>query len=526
MASRVLTLERRQRRAIDGRWRAIRVMTTIRRRAVLPCLVLAAITLGAAPSIAAQRAMLVGINDYSETAPGGDAAGAAYDLRGCHNDVRRFEALLKERFGFADGDILKLFDGQATCAGVIDAFRRHLVDGVGPGDTVVFYFSGHGTYVADLDGDESDFRDEVLATHDINGLKPESWLTDDVIRLLLRQVRARHALVIYDCCHSGTGTRAAAEQEGAQPLPEGFRWKFLPMDFSAAPATSGAQTVLGTMGAGDDDPNHIFLAACSPAQKALEASDPGTGEPCGAFTSTLCEMVRQLGPGTTFEALRERIRPEVDNYAASASGGWHRQTPLFEGRHLGAPLDAYLAGRTPVVPVEAPAAGVRLEGVPVMGGTSAAAGEIVPGWRPQGSITLLLRTDKARYGQGEPIRLFATADQTCHLRVYRYGADNRVALIYPPHGQAPRPIPAGEEVELRDGDRGLGHGPAPGNEILKAFACSRPFTPEECQQFEDLIFRQFAPIDVQELRVRGLAPDTESAREDRGEAMLIYNVGL
>ncbi|MFE3939215.1 caspase family protein, partial [Streptomyces goshikiensis] len=85
-------------------------------------------------------ALLVGINAYGD--------GGRADLRGCLNDVARARATLERR---AAGrlEALSLLDGAATVAAVEEAIRSHL-GRAGPGDTALFWFSGHGTeYAAD-----------------------------------------------------------------------------------------------------------------------------------------------------------------------------------------------------------------------------------------------------------------------------------------------------------------------------------------------------------------------------------------
>ena len=45
-------------------------------------------------------------------------------------------------------------------------FRRWLVSGARPGDSLFFSFSGHGGQVRDVDGDEADGLDETILPED------------------------------------------------------------------------------------------------------------------------------------------------------------------------------------------------------------------------------------------------------------------------------------------------------------------------------------------------------------------------
>jgi len=93
---------------------------------------------------------------------------------------------------------------------------RWLVTGAKKGDVIVFYYSGHGSQVADVSGEEIDRRDETICPHDY---ATAGMIKDDDLRTAFAGVAAGVNLdVILDSCHSGTGTRemaalAAAPQE-------------------------------------------------------------------------------------------------------------------------------------------------------------------------------------------------------------------------------------------------------------------------------------------------------------------------
>ena len=101
-----------------------------------------------------RRALCIGINDYP---------GTGSDLSGCVNDARDWASELYSR-GF---EVDSLIDAQATRAAMTSAIHT-LISSAQRGDTVVFTYSGHGTWVVDQDGDEVDGRDEALCPHDIS----------------------------------------------------------------------------------------------------------------------------------------------------------------------------------------------------------------------------------------------------------------------------------------------------------------------------------------------------------------------
>jgi hypothetical protein len=146
----------------------------------------------------AKRALCVGINDY---------AGNINDLNGCVNDANDWEAELKKR-GY---EVAKLLDAQATRAGLVKAIGDLIQSGK-DGDSLVFTYSGHGSWLPDNNGDEGDGRDEMLCPQD---LASEQYLLDDDLNDIFSQkVAGARLFFISDSCHSGSVSKVA-------PLPAG-----------------------------------------------------------------------------------------------------------------------------------------------------------------------------------------------------------------------------------------------------------------------------------------------------------------
>ncbi len=76
------------------------------------------------------------------------------------------------------------------------------------GDVLVFQFSGHGTRVPDIDGDEGpdgDGNDQAFVPVDF---EDGAFLIDDDVRAIFDLLPAGVNLAVFaDCCHSGTITR-------------------------------------------------------------------------------------------------------------------------------------------------------------------------------------------------------------------------------------------------------------------------------------------------------------------------------
>lgn len=75
--------------------------------------------------------------------------------------------------------------------------------GIKPGDSLLFYFSGHGMRQRGFHGDEIDGFDETICPVDFetNGMILDNYINQTLVRPLIQGV-ALHA--IFDSCHSGT----------------------------------------------------------------------------------------------------------------------------------------------------------------------------------------------------------------------------------------------------------------------------------------------------------------------------------
>ncbi len=70
---------------------------------------------------------------------------------------------------------------------------------------LIFHYSGHGSQVADVSGDEIDKKDETICPHDF---AEAGMIKDDDFRSMLRDLPEGVNLDVFlDSCHSGTGTR-------------------------------------------------------------------------------------------------------------------------------------------------------------------------------------------------------------------------------------------------------------------------------------------------------------------------------
>jgi Caspase domain/Domain of unknown function (DUF4384) len=162
----------------------------------------------------AKRALLVGTDVYKNFPKN--------PTHGAEEDVRETKNLLIEKYGFQEKDIKLLLREEATANNIREAYQTWLIQSTRPGDRVFFLYSGHGTTVDDLDGDEAkttpgDTKDEALAPYDA-GDSSKSLILDDELCSYINQLSGRMAVLVFDSCFSGTVSRGSgrANPDGLQ----------------------------------------------------------------------------------------------------------------------------------------------------------------------------------------------------------------------------------------------------------------------------------------------------------------------
>ncbi|MFJ3876184.1 caspase family protein [Streptomyces sp. NPDC090077] len=224
-------------------------------------------------------ALLVGINEYR--------AETRADLRGCLNDVAAAGAALE---AVAPGRVRArvLTDGAATAAAVQEGIVGHLGQ-AGPGDTALFWFSGHGTeYPAQTPEElliEPTGRCQALVCAD-------GPLPDKRLGVLLDGAAAGGARVVavLDSCFSGGSSRDDWPSRMLLPLPS---WR--PEPSAGTRDTSGPARMTA----------HVLLAASRSNQPAFERPLEGPDGPVvhGVFSYALTRALRAAAPGTTLRQL-------------------------------------------------------------------------------------------------------------------------------------------------------------------------------------------------------------------------------
>jgi hypothetical protein len=143
-------------------------------------------------------AVLIGIN-YT---------GTSSALNGCINDANHLKTFLIEKAGYLPENIMMLADDninvKPTKQNIINSFATLVSKATNEQFTELWFsYSGHGSYVTDLNGDENDRRDEVLCPLDYS---TAGMIDDDFIytNLVAKLPSTATLFALSDSCHSGT----------------------------------------------------------------------------------------------------------------------------------------------------------------------------------------------------------------------------------------------------------------------------------------------------------------------------------
>ncbi len=177
---------------------------------VLPISLLAQVDESGATAAPSHLALLIGINEYQDP--------SIPDLAGSLTDIEAMSSVLTGRFGFSAGNIAILTDREATREGILDGFEW-LIAMAGPDTAVVVHFSGHGSAVKDMNGDEADGWDDTLVPHDSGRGRVENRdITDDELRVFLTRLsrKTEKITLILDAAFGGaTATRGFGQVKAA-----------------------------------------------------------------------------------------------------------------------------------------------------------------------------------------------------------------------------------------------------------------------------------------------------------------------
>ncbi|ABA58350.1 Peptidase C14, caspase catalytic subunit p20 [Nitrosococcus oceani ATCC 19707] len=219
---------------------------------------------GHRPSTGRKLALCVGIDQYPRS-----------PLSGCVADARLWERTLSN-LGFTTS---RLLDQEAT-AETIRTQLRTLVQNSSPGNVLVFQFAGHGTWIEDISGDEGDGDtpdgDECLCAVDCESGE-DGLIIDDQLRVILNDLPSGVAMTcFFDCCHSGTATRALLRPFRTGARGGETRPRYLAPSAAMKQAFKNLKNRAARQGAmGTNTMREVLFSACRSGELAYESNGQG-----------------------------------------------------------------------------------------------------------------------------------------------------------------------------------------------------------------------------------------------------------
>jgi hypothetical protein len=259
------------------------------------------------------RALCVGINDYP---------GTNMDLAGCVNDARDWQAVLEARGYRVD----PVHDGEATRARIVEALTS-IIGSATEGDSVVFAFAGHGSWLPDGSRDEADARDEMMCPFDV--MKEQYLLDDDLNKILATRRAGVRLYVIADCCHSGSVVRHAPSPDGPQ-----IKARFLP-PYAFARGDRRLERAIDRATRAPartkDAYPALLFSGCRDSEFSYDTSFDR--RPNGAFTRIAVDVLQDAGiatPRAFHDAVRKRLPSQSFPQTPQLFGSKEAQLgPLF-----------------------------------------------------------------------------------------------------------------------------------------------------------------------------------------------------
>ncbi|KDP40906.1 hypothetical protein JCGZ_24905 [Jatropha curcas] len=259
-----------------------------------------------------KRALLIGVT-YKQW---------KYRLKGTVNDVKRIRNMLIDQFAFQKENILVLTEEEidkelSPTKKNIQSSLKWLVENCRDGDSLVFYFSGHGLRQPDFDKDERDGFDETICPVDFleEGMILDNDINSVIVQPLPKGVTL-HAIV--DACHSGTildlvHVYDKVKRKWMDNSPPNGSWKH----------TNGGLA--------------ISISACEDDQMAADTTAFNGKEMNGALTYILVEIVKKH-PGPTYGDLIDMIHETIDKVNNSGCGLSKVVRTMFNSKLLQKPL--------------------------------------------------------------------------------------------------------------------------------------------------------------------------------------------
>ena len=232
-------------------------------------------------------ALIIGIDQYKSS--------QIWNLSSCVDDAFKMRHWLMNDLHVPRDHICILLDSKATKGAIEDAFMSHLVNNpsIQKGDSIIIYFSGHGSSVIAPDGwqNSNPLHVEMLCPYD-HGTRYRGGrvvgLTDWSVHAMISElsdVKGDNVTLILDCCFSPARSRfGACPRMNTRWTPSGN--KLTSDDLYAGLWRGALGRKLSSEGHGFHQrgvSSHVTLLACGQGERAVEDKEGGR------FTMALLE---------------------------------------------------------------------------------------------------------------------------------------------------------------------------------------------------------------------------------------------
>ena len=390
------------------------------------------------------RALLIGVGRYAQFEE--KLNGVSLDI----GMMREFVYLM----GFKRHEVKVLEHEHASTAKVYDAVENWLINGAGPDDRVLFYFSGHGSQVPDENNDEDDQFDEVLLLYDTvlaekSGRQTLSGvLLDDDLNHMLARMKSRNILIILDACHSGSATkRMQLSSRSFQTGQAKVKYFYYSPSLEAA-GGSGSFDLMKPQAIPGDESHYVAISACRDDEKTVATAQGSiftlglrqTIRSAAAAGASITPEELQLG---TANFIREQIRSDVAAFHPQIAGDM-------------------LLRKRPLALVSA-------------GGGNGFVRQKLESLVHKSNDAVWIKLNKACFEPGEAMELSVWLPEPGFLNIMHIAADDRATVLFPnqyhPHnavGRGKITLPTGRmDFEM------VAEGPS-GSNLITAFLTRSP----------------------------------------------------
>ena len=246
---------------------------------------------------------------------GNNYTGTDNELKGCIADANRMKDMLTP-WGFNCTVMTDLAPGnlKVTRANILNMFNIFL-NSLDTNDTLLIYYSGHGSLTKDTSGDEGDFgKDSLIIPVDYN---TSGAIKDDIIRTELLRATKGKVFCFFDSCNSGSVCDLRYNIFSSiyrtiinlNPIFDPNTWA---KTFTFAENTTYPET----------NTDILSLSGSRDSQYSYEIQD-SSGNYGGAMTFALITILRKETPSILLSELFSKINVKL------ASWGITNQNPQF-----------------------------------------------------------------------------------------------------------------------------------------------------------------------------------------------------